>query len=70
MVEAVAIPALVIASIVFLVGIVGNCVVCYVCGCRLLSKSVVSNFVLALAAVDLVGCLVCVPMEIAQLINR
>ncbi|KAL8578440.1 hypothetical protein ACOMHN_014939 [Nucella lapillus] len=62
-------PVVMLASLVILLGVLGNSVVCYICGYRL-DKSVLNNLVLALAALDLIGCVACVPLEVTELRNR
>ncbi|XP_076438026.1 orexin/Hypocretin receptor type 1-like [Babylonia areolata] len=62
-------PAVIFSSFVMVLGVAGNSVVCYVCRCRL-RKSVLNNFVLSLAVLDVIGCAVCVPLEVTELRNR
>ncbi|KAK7091949.1 uncharacterized protein [Littorina saxatilis] len=62
-------PTVIFASLVMFLGVIGNSVVCYICHCRL-RRSVLNNFVLSLAALDLIGCVLCVPMEVTELQNR
>ena len=62
-------PAVIFASIVMVFGVIGNSVVCYICQFRL-RRSVLNNFVLSLAVLDLTGSVLCVPMEVTELRNR
>ena len=60
------VPVVVFAGIFLLVGIIGNLLVCVICGCRL-RQNVTNTFVFSLAAVDLVSCVLCIPVDIAEL---
>lgn len=57
------------AAMVMVFGVVGNSVVCYICRCRM-SRSVLNNFVLALAVLDLAGCVLVLPLEMTLLHHR
>ncbi|XP_041361137.1 neuromedin-U receptor 2-like [Gigantopelta aegis] len=60
------VPVVVFAGLFLIVGILGNLLVCFICGCRL-RQNVTNTFVFSLAAVDLVSCVLCIPVDIAEL---
>ncbi|XP_050415340.1 orexin receptor type 2 [Patella vulgata] len=60
------IPVVVVCALCMVVGVIGSSLVCFICGLRL-RKNVTNTFVLALASVDLVSCVVCIPLEILEL---
>ncbi|XP_062587590.1 cholecystokinin receptor type A-like [Saccostrea cucullata] len=62
------IAAIVYASVLLLVGVPGNCLVCYIYF-RWKEKTSSQIFILSLAIVDLFNCLVTMPTELAMMTN-
>lgn len=61
-------PVVVLDVLYMLFGVVGNSVVCYICMFRL-QRTVLNNFILTLAVLELLGCTFTIPMEITEILN-
>ncbi|XP_046340259.2 neuropeptides capa receptor-like [Haliotis rufescens] len=64
------IPAIVYLATVMLVGFIGNSIVCYVYLVKLKRIKPFAYFILALAIIDLVNCVINIPFEIFHLTHR
>ncbi|BFZ21072.1 hypothetical protein BsWGS_24111 [Bradybaena similaris] len=61
-------PVIVLDVLYMLFGVVGNSIVCYICVFRL-QRTVINSFVLALAVLELLGCILTIPVDITELFN-
>lgn len=61
-------PVIVLDALYMLFGVVGNSIVCYICVFRL-QRTVINSFVLALAILELLGCILTIPVDITELLN-
>ncbi|KAK6960507.1 hypothetical protein BgiMline_035718 [Biomphalaria glabrata] len=61
-------PVIVLDVLYMLFGVVGNSIVCYVCYFRM-PRNVINSFVMALALVELLGCVFTIPVDITEIIN-
>ncbi|CAG5121396.1 unnamed protein product [Candidula unifasciata] len=61
-------PVIVLDVLYMLFGVVGNSVVAYVCLFHL-QRTVINSFVLSLAILELLGCILTIPVDITELLN-
>ncbi|KAH9508378.1 hypothetical protein Btru_050948 [Bulinus truncatus] len=61
-------PVIVLDVLFMLFGVVGNSIVCYICYFRL-PRNVINSFVMALALLELLGCVFTIPVDITEIIN-